>query len=41
MTPEASIEVSEDTTRLSERMQRVDVYDNGGAGVFTGIPRYQ
>ena len=40
MTPEASIKEAEDTTRLSERLQRVDVYDYGGAGVFTGMPRY-
>ena len=39
MTTEASIEELEDTTRLSERLRRVNVYDDGGSGVFTGIPR--
>ena len=39
MTTEASIEEAEDTTRLSERLRRVNVYDNRGAGVFTDSPR--
>ena len=36
MTTEASIEEAEDTMLLSERLRRVNVYDDGGAGVFTG-----
>ena len=39
MTTEASIEEAEDTTRLSEYLQRVKLYDDGGVGVFTGRPR--
>ena len=39
MTTEASIEEAEDTTRLSECIQRVNVYDDGGASVITGRPR--
>ena len=39
MTTEASIKEAEDTTRLIERIQRVNVYDNRGAGVFRGSPR--
>ena len=31
---------SEDTTRLSERLRQVNVYDDGGVGVFTGSLRY-
>ena len=34
MTTEASIEEAEDTTRLSESLQKVNVYDNRGSGVF-------
>ena len=41
MTIEASIEEAEDTTRLSERLQRVNIYDDGGANVFIGSPRSQ
>ena len=36
MTTEASIEEAEDTTRLSECIQRVNVYDDVGAGAITG-----
>ena len=39
MTTDASIEEAEDTTRLSECLRRVNVYDDGGDGVFTGSPR--
>ena len=38
MTTEASIEEAEDTMRMSERLQRVNVYNDGGAGVFTVSP---
>ena len=39
MTTDASIEEAEDKTHVSERLQRVKVYNDGGAGVFTGSPR--
>ena len=39
MTTKASIEEADNTTRLSEHLRRVNVYDNEGAGVFTGSPR--
>ena len=41
MTMEASIEEVEDTTRLSECLIQVNVYNDGGAGVFTVSPRSQ
>ena len=40
MITEASIEEAEDTTCLSKFLRRVNVYDDGDAGVFTGSPRY-
>ena len=39
MTTETSIEDAEDTTRLSEHLQRLNAYDDGVADVFTGILR--
>ena len=41
MTTEDSIEEAEDTTCLSERLQWVNIYNDRGASVFTGSPRYQ
>ena len=41
MTTKASIEEAEDTTRLSKNLRWINVYDNGGANVFTGSPRSQ
>ena len=39
MTMEASIGEAEDTTRLSERLQQVNIYKDGGASVFKVSPR--
>ena len=36
---EVSIEGAEDTTRLSERLQQVNIYKDGGASVFKVSPR--
>ena len=41
MTTEASIVEGEYTASLSERLRRVNVYDNRGAGLFTGKSRSQ